>query len=812
MTKPHSRLPATRAIHVSPLTLGIRRILRERRALVVASTVLGGPLLGGIAVAAELPEIIVTAQKREENLQDIPMSVQVLGQEQLQNLNISSFDDFVLFAPSVSVQSSGPGQSQIYMRGVSDGGDGNFSGTSPSVAVYLDEQPVTAIGRNLDVHIYDVARIETIPGPQGTLYGANSQAGTLRIITNKPDTSKSEFGYDLGVNTVRGGDPGHSVEGFANFPFADRAAIRLVGWYVEDGGWIDAVEGSQTFSVSGITVSNTGNADPAKNTVESDYNTLTNSGARAALGVDLNDRWTATASVITQQQESDGVFADQPDTVGQGKVVRFYQDDYEDDWTQLGLTVEGDLGFADLIFAGSYLDRDVTYAIDYTQYAEYSAYLEPYYTCVAYDYDNCTDPRIQYENDSQYKRSTVELRLQSSGTESLSWVAGLFYTEDEHKYFNQWHIPTIPDGNAIPVDPADLCNGCDQGVRNVRGVDDLYFATNQVRDTSEVAAFGELTYSFTSKWSGTLGARWFETEDELSGFVGSRFNCFDPATGNRIGNGDPDNPDDCGGGLESDNDDVTWKANLTYRVTDNLLTYVTYSEGFRPGGINREDSPVIPQLYQSDTLNNYELGWKSTLADGRVRFNGAVYYMDWQDLQLTRFDPSVNSFIGLTANTDGAEVTGVEGEVDWLVTDAWTLMAAASYNNAELSADYVRSEGDAEPFAPDGTDLPFTPDLKYTLLSRYQFMLGNWESYAQASWSWTDDSWNDLEVASREEQDSYGILNASVGAIIGKSSVDLYADNLTDENAEIARYTRAGDNRVVANRPLTIGVRFRQRF
>ena len=812
MTNPDSRHPDIISVHPNPIALGIRHALSQRRASLIVTTALTGSLFVMSTAAGQevgvnetgrvLEEIIVTAQKREQNLQEVAISVQVLGEEQLEQLNISSFDDYVQYLPSVSFQGRGPGQSQIYMRGVSDGGDGNFSGTSPSVALYLDEQPVTAIGRNLDVHTYDIARIEVIPGPQGTLYGANSQAGTIRIITNKPNTEEFQAGFDAGLNSVSDGETGYSAEGFVNVPLSDKAALRLVGWYVEDGGWIDIVAGSQTFSRSGITVSNSGNADPNLNTVEDDHNTLTNTGARAALGIDLNDNWTATANVIFQNQKSDGLFADQPDAgqPGQGAALRFFQDDYQDEWTQIGLTVNGGVGFADLTFAGSYLDREVDYNIDYTAYSEYSNYVEYYYTCIAYDFNNCTDPRIQYENDSTIKRSTFELRLQSSGDERLNWVAGMFYTDDEHKYFNQWVIPTIPAGNDIPLD------------RNVQNRQDLYFATNQVRNSTETAFFGELTYEFNDQLSGTLGARWFETEDELEGFVGSRFSCFDPADGNRVGNGTATSPN-CGGGLKTKIDDVTFKLNLSYSFSDDVMGYVTYSEGFRPGGINREDSPIIPQIYQPDFLKNYEIGLKMTLADGKVRFNGAAYFMDWDDLQLTRFDVvNFGSFLGLTANTDGAQIWGIEGELQWLISDPWMVTLAASYNQAELSEDFFVGTTDPTPEAPKNTDLPFTPDLKYTVISRYEFTMSGRDSYVQGSWSWTDDSWNDLFVAARVKQDSYGILNASIGTSFGDSSVELYAQNLTDKNAEILRYNRAGDNRVTANRPRTIGLRYRQRF
>jgi outer membrane receptor protein involved in Fe transport len=771
-------------------------------------------LTGAVSVAqeGEIEEILVTSQKREQRLQDVPLSVQVLGEARLEDLGIRGFDDYVRHLPSVSHQSAGPGQSQIYMRGVSDGGDGNFSGTSPSVAVYLDEQPVTSIGRNLDVHVYDVARIEALAGPQGTLFGANSQAGVLRIVTNRPDSEAFDAGFDLGLNTTKGGDPGYSGEGFVNVPMGDRAALRVVGWYLEDGGWIDVVPGSQTFTFSGLTVDNEGNSDEDKNTVEDDYNTLTNAGLRAALGIDLTESWTVTGTAMYQNQQSDGVFAHQPDDedIGNGNVLRFYQDDYEDEWAQLGLLLEGSMEFADFVFSGTYLDRDVQYDIDYTQYAEYSPYVEYYYTCAyddSYVIQYCNDPRIQYDQDSTYKRSTFEARLQSPGDGRLNWVAGIFYTEDKHDYFNKWLIPTIVDGSAPGQSPKDIPQD-----RNIDGVENLYFATNQRRKTSETAFYGEISYDFTEKFNGTFGLRVFETKDELAGFVGSRFSCFDEE-GNRIGNGDPSVDGDCGGGLKVKDDDVTIKVNASYAFTDDVMGYATYSEGFRPGGINREDSPVIPQIYSPDFLKNYEIGMKTSLADGAIRLNSALYFMDWKDLQLTRFDKeNFGSFLGLTANTTGADVWGFETDMTLSVSDALTVGFAFSLNNSELKEDFFVAPTDPDPAAPKGTRLPFAPDFKYTLDARYGFDIANRPSYAQAVLTYTSKSYNDLFVEDRESQDSYSILDLTAGTDFNNVGVELYLANVFNERAEILRYSRAGDDRITTNRPRSFGIRLRYRM
>ncbi|MEI9927069.1 MAG: TonB-dependent receptor plug domain-containing protein [Sphingomonas sp.] len=279
-------------------------LVTKRRAVLAA--LLASASFAAPAFAQEAPsapavnddaEIVVTAQKREENLQDVPISIQALGTRKLDDLNVTNFNDYSKLLPSLSFQTVQPGQTNVYMRGVASGGDGNHSGSLPSVGVYLDEQPVTTIGGTLDVHIYDIARIESLSGPQGTLYGASSQAGTIRIITNKPDTSGFYGRVDGEVNTVTKGGTGGRLEGMINAPLSQSAALRIVGFYQHDAGWIDNVPGTRTFQTPsgapGITV---GNAPFVKN----NYNDVDIWGGRAALKVDLDDNWTVTPAVIYQ--------------------------------------------------------------------------------------------------------------------------------------------------------------------------------------------------------------------------------------------------------------------------------------------------------------------------------------------------------------------------------------------------------------------------------------------------------------------------------------------------------------------------------
>ena len=252
-----------------------------------------------------LEEVIVTALKTRQNLQDVPVSIQAIGTERLEELNVSSFDDYVKYLPSVSYQSAGPGFARVFMRGAAAGDNGNHSGPQPGVGQYLDEQPITTIQGALDIHMYDIARVEALAGPQGTLYGASSQSGTIRIITNKPDKSGFDAGYSLEGNTVADGDPGYLAEGFVNIPVGESAAIRLVGWARHDGGYIDNVTATRTFPTSGISMDSL---------AEENYNDADTYGARAALKIDLNDNWSITPALMFQKQKSNGIYAEKAAT------------------------------------------------------------------------------------------------------------------------------------------------------------------------------------------------------------------------------------------------------------------------------------------------------------------------------------------------------------------------------------------------------------------------------------------------------------------------------------------------------------------
>ncbi|MEO7387349.1 MAG: TonB-dependent receptor plug domain-containing protein, partial [Gammaproteobacteria bacterium] len=391
-----------------------------------------------------LDEIIVTAQKREESLQNVPISVQALGTQKLDELKIDKFDDYANFLPSVSFVNIRPGFAQIYMRGVASAGDAdaNHSGSLPLVGTYLDEQPITTIQGALDVHLYDIARVEALAGPQGTLYGASSESGTLKIVTNKPDPSGFAGGYGVEGNFLSGGDSGYLAEGFVNVPLTDSMAIRLVGWARQDAGFIDNVPFQRTFvstsqSLPGETNPRTPITTDNAAAVEDNYNKAETYGGRAALRIDLNDNWTVTPSVMAQKQTTDGAFgADR--TLGEYKVGHLYPEDTDDQWLQAALTVEGRVGSFDMVYTASYLDRDVDSNSDYSDYSYWydRAYFEDsgYYFSDSFSNDN-GDPIdfSQYIRATDlYKKYSQELRFSSPQDNRFRTIFGLFWQRQEH--------------------------------------------------------------------------------------------------------------------------------------------------------------------------------------------------------------------------------------------------------------------------------------------------------------------------------------------------------------------------------------------
>ena len=802
-------LDVARPSALKPVVRAIRRqSLVSAGAVALASGVVAVPMAaaqGGLTIE----EVVVTAQKRDESAQDVPISIDVIGETQLENLGVTDLEDFAQLLPSVSYVSLGPGSGSIYIRGISGGGE-NVLGSSPNVAVYLDEQPITAVGGYLNPHIYDIARIEALAGPQGTLFGANSQSGSIRIITNKPNPAGFEASYDVEANSIKDGDLGYLFEGMVNIPLSDRAALRLVGWHKEDAGFIDNEPYSHTFSNANIRA---GLSDPAliaaaaditvdnADVVENDFNEATTTGARAALGIDLSDSWTVTANVMRQELETSGVWDHDPTEVGDLKVTRLLPDEGDDEWTQVSLVVEGEMAGFSLTYAGAYLDRKSYATVDYSLYTDWyisRGFVQAFYSCYVSYFGECTDPRQASTYADRVKRDNHEIRIASPQDMRFRALLGAFYEDSDHDFDWEWHVLglnglTSAAGTPAAVEPPDI-----------------YWTTDMVRGNEETAVFGEVAFDLADNLTVAGSFRRFDSEVSLQGFYGTVW------WPQRFGGRAPgeDNAD-----LVTKDKDTVFKGNTSWHITDDVMLYGTYSEGYRPGGLNRDPSTVAGFGYDPDFVESWEVGVKASAMDGRARYNLAAFTMDWDNFQLTRIDNSISPAT-LTYNIGNARSRGIEGDVAYLLTENWDVTLAFSLIDAELAEDYwinSANEGDGNPDAEKGRALPRVPEFKANVSTRYSFQLQDFNGYVQAYWVYTGSSWNSLVAASqavrdRKKQHAYDILNLAVGIERDSWGAELFMRNVTDERAEVFKNAASWDSRITTNRPRTIGLRWRQKF
>ena len=767
--------------------------------------------------AGALEEVTVTARKREENIQDIPQSIQAFSQQEIDRVGIKGLQDVAKFVPSMTVVSSSAGLNKIVFRGLADSVR-PYIADAPA-AIYLDEQPVTTINQVLPLHMYDIARIEVLAGPQGTLYGQGSQSGTIRIITNKPEMGISMGGFDVELNTTKSGDPGYNLNGFWNFPLGERAAIRLVAWHEELAGYIDQVP--TTITIPGTEYYTLDNAA----LVGENTNEVTTTGLRALLKIDLNDNWSITPGITAQKADHEGYFEHNPELFGDLETGRFWPATGTDDWYQASLTLDGNIGDVNMVYAGAYLDREQDYQYDYTSYTEYLAfYYQEYYGydafCIYYQENGDCSKAPQYvDAQNDFTRQSHELRFQSPVDQRLRWTGGLFFQKQEHDFDLQYTVPDSAVSTSV-----------------VEGLH-VVWQTKQVRIDRDEAIFGELTFDFTEKFSGTFGARYFEYENDLYGFNGFLRHC----TGQYIDGEFVEIPESEGGEIQypcfdtrilddtAKGDDWAFKGNLEYRIDDDKMVYATYSEGFRAGGVNRARVEGIPK-YEPDFVTNYELGWKMLLADGAVRFNGAVYVLDWDNFQFGFLDFTVSN-LTIVQNVGNSQTKGVEWDLTWAINDSNTLTFAGSYNDAKLKTGFWRDQDDEDAGlpanAPAGTPMPYVPKWQLTGIWRSNFNMGSLPGFFQAAVAYTGARWNDLDtlnVPARREMDDYTLVNLSAGIDKDNWMLTFYINNLLDERAQIdiedpgygglSNITRPPGHAwtTATNRPRSFGIRFGQRF
>jgi iron complex outermembrane recepter protein len=734
---------------------------------------------------ATVQEVIVTATKREENLQKVAVAVTALTPTVLSQHQVASSDDYIKLLPSVSFQSFGPGQSEIYFRGLTSGGDGLHIGSEPATGVYVDEVPLTTIANGVDLHVYDMARIEALSGPQGTLFGASSLSGTLRLITNQPDPSHFSAAVDAQVDGFTDGAPGGLIEGYANIPINDKVAIRLVAFDEHDGGYIDNIAKTRVFTLTPGSDPATGDTLTENNNrfVKNDFNDVDTYGGRALLRVDLNDNWSVTPGVIYQHQVANGNFLENP-ALGDLKVADFSPDINVDEWYLASMTIKGKIADWDVLYAGGWFSRSVLNRADYSYYTvAYDANVSPSYATFPDGHGGFLDPDQQFNSFDEYTKQSHEFRVSSPGDQPLRFLGGVFYERQTNLSTSNYVIPGLaasPEGaDAVP----------DAG-------DDIFYK-HLNRIDRDFALFGELAYDIRPNLTLTLGGRYFTADNSLLGFSGFASNAEDPAT--CLASTAITQVPCVNVNSRVNEAGETHKVNLSWKVDPQKMIYLTYSTGFRPGGINRPVDGETEPSYKPDTVDNYEVGWKTTWLEGALRVNGAVFDEEWHGVQYALSPPGAAG-VTIIDNAGDARSYGLEGDVAWRPTEALTLSLSGTALHAFLTQSFCNYATNPTPppvdiptgCAPKGTRLPVQPNYKINASARYEFEVHDFKSFVEGDLQAQGQSTSALftsDEASLGPTAPFATLDLSAGFGRDNWTFSVFAQNVSDERGVLSRNT-----------------------
>ena len=865
----------------------------------LASAILAATAATSATVAAqstqrEIEEVLVTATKRTASTQDIPIAVSVVNEQSMDELGIANFEDYLLQLPGVTAGVGGPGQDTIYIRGVASTTPhltvSGVAGLAPNVGLYLDEQPLSQPGRNLDVYTADMNRVEVLSGPQGTLFGASSQAGTVRLITNKPDPAGTYGSIDLGSSWLDDGEMSNNIEGMFNVTVSDRLTLRGVGFVDSQGGYIDNIRGNTqtaresarfrgagTLRANGVPVSearagNLAGSDfsavtfmPADNAalVDDDINGTTYTGGRLSARYEFNDEWTLSASHTRQQLESDGTFYSDPN-LDDYEIQRYVDESIEDEFDNTSWTLEGRIGELEALYTGAYTDRATDQIVDYSDYLFVGQYL-PYYICdssVVYPAAGenpagiCYSPHMFIDSRVELEVETHEVRFATDENRSVRATFGGFYSDLELTELNDFTYPSallVNDGAGWP-DNFPYMSGyfSDPGPFPA----DAPFRNDIRRTDEQYGVFGELYWDFAEQWSLTLGARYYDIEVDFEGSANTSVcNLIDnmdentfgtdisdlydgdgqvtfrntctrelriPYTRDTVGDSDlsPQDRDYILAAVDAPDtaqtDGVIGKVSLSYAPADNTLFYLTWSEGFRPGLLNRPGGRTngagtftVPFELDTDDVTNIEFGWKADLLDNTLRFNGSIFSIDVQNLQTTIFDPNiVNLFF--SDNAADAEVRGIEGDFIWqpATVDGLTLTGAFSLLDTEIIKVITPTDD-----VRDGDELAFAPGFQANLRARYEWSLDSGlTAHVMPNIAYSAESYSDIISINRVKIDSWAMAGLTAGVSSDDWTAEFFVDNLTSEAAEISRNFVYDRERVIYARPRTMGVRFSYNF
>jgi len=875
----------------------------QRRQLATAVGAALMPMLAATTAQAQLEEVVVTATKQEASLQDVAVAVSALTEESLSQRGITNFSDYLIELPNVTAGGAGPGQSTMYIRGVASTTPNlttsGVAGLSPNVAMYLDEQPLSQPGRNLDVYIVDMNRVEVLAGPQGTLFGASSQAGVVRLITNKPDTTEFSGNIKAGTSWMKDGEMNYNVNGTINVPITDNFAIRASIYADQKGGYIDNVAGTRSVSESarfrpgstkrsngtevgfrggfqaGADLSNVNFIDADNSAlVEDDFNDTRYTGGRISALWNVNDDWSVRVGAMVQEIDSDGTFYADPNLGDDYKIQRFEAENIKDEYTSLNWTVEGRLGALDVIYTGAFTERETDQRVDYSDYLFFGQYI-PYYICDYYvsytsfapggvPTGNCYSPNLYTTNKVDSEFQTHELRFSTDQSARVRVTAGAFYSDMELTEQVDFSYPSnqlvdawgAGSGNGFGFAPnSNYPYDGQGGYRPGEGPypADTIFRNDILRTDEQMGFFGEISYDLSDSLTITGGLRYYDYEVDLAGSANSSFYNMSGSDYNKFGtnindlyDGDqsirwtysgffpyeaspvytPNNlPDPSDPNYQrivnsiyapdvAEDDGVIGKVTLAWAPNDDSMYYVTWSEGFRTGLLNRPGGAVqkdtgytVPFDVASDELTNLEVGWKLDMMDGTLRFNGALFLVDITDLQTTIFDTSiVNLFF--SDNAADADVKGVEGDITWLASDNLTIGGAFSLLDTEVTSNNTPSTD-----VIVGSELAYAPNYQGNLWARYEWNIGDgWIGHFMPSVTFSDSSYSDIISINSMEIPSWTKVNLTAGITADRWMVEAFVDNLTDEQVITGANYVNDRERLALAPPTTAGIRVSMDF
>ena len=727
-------------------------------------------------------EITVTAQKREEVLEEIPMAITAVPGETLERMRVESFEDLTSVVPGFSITSVAPGVTRITLRGI------NTGGVASTVGVYVDDVPfgsssglANAAILSGDFDSFDLSRVEVLRGPQGTLYGASSLSGVLRYIPNRASTDGFETKLQGSLEAIEGGDLGYSLTGAVNVPVSDRFAFRASGFYRSDDGFIDSVGDNPVPSLT----------DPAHNIydgtrVEDGINGLDRYGFRLSALFEPSDNFSIYLTGQVQEIQADAPSIVDADPLTAEPIQDRVQSKYlsqaiDTKYEIYSATLDWGFGGASLqsITSWSQLNQDnsqdLTFGTPLTGGIPLSSFITFLFG------DPATRPlSVAFPEAIETEKVTQELRLVSAPSESFEWLIGAFYTDEDSRLGQQLL--------AVEAQSEAVANGIPPLA--VVSLDSSY---------EEIALFANATWHLTSRFELGFGGRWSDNDQVASqisdGALVGGLTQFDE--------------------VESSESPFTWSVSPRFELDDRSSIYVRLATGFRPGGPNvlPPGAPAdTPSTYDSDSLTSYEAGWKSTSSDGRLSLDLALFYLDWDDIQLNAV---VNNF-GINANGGTAVSKGAEVSVGLTPANGLTLNFNAAYTDAYLTQDTDPIVG-----GQDGDPLSWVPEWMFGVYGDYAWpVFGDALAHVGGNISYTGDRPADFGTrtagGSIREFGAYTTVGLSGGIDFGAWSIELYGKNLTDEDAvtsvDTGGFLPNGAVGLAQIQPRTIGIALGTKF